>query len=708
MDSLFIHSSEVAACIGEHKYKKRWEAFQNVFERYKYGQEYKKAIERNRKLGISVTSKQERVQSILSNNTQLKDTVKDFLTKEVTTSDELKQSIDEFEDRLVTQEQVFKEKKQELKTQVVEKMKTQNELDMQISHLKKQRQRIDEEIMINESQSKNCDVLVESLQAVQTQIEALQKTKNQEESNLNQASVELQTVETTWTNFKETKKDMISQKQTEFGKQKEESLISSQVLGSISENNSKYYKKVLSTLPFVWGVGGKIDGLRDGELIEIKNRKSHIYDPLPNYDVIQLQCYMQILDLSKATLIQSLATENNTFVTKETVLHRDDAMWKDIIVPKLTEFVNTFYGFIHDPLLQDQFLQTPDNRKSVLLNSFMKSLTKKKNLKTDHATAKKSLVSESRPSKKQKTIILNVHRVAEQEGKKSNNTEAKINPDPLDAMDELMESTMSVKKRPEPPMEIMDKKVQTPFVPLACFFESPDMKLSPVDCSTPLHKLVPSTWSSKLESQFDLDYFKHLASFVDQDYKTFLVYPARTQLFTALEKCPFYQVKVVILGQDPYIHSGEAMGMSFSVPKGVKFPRSLKNIFEELKSDVGVNPTTGDLTCWATQGVLLLNTVLTVRDSKSDSHAGKGWEQFTTYIIRKLSEDRPHIVFLLWGGKAQTKKHLIDGSKHTILETSHPSPLSYTRGFQGCKHFSKTNEALSRHQQTPIDWNVRL
>jgi uracil-DNA glycosylase len=134
----------------------------------------------------------------------------------------------------------------------------------------------------------------------------------------------------------------------------------------------------------------------------------------------------------------------------------------------------------------------------------------------------------------------------------------------------------------------------------------------------------------------------------------------------------------------------------------------LKNIFDELKNDVGATPVTGDLSSWANQGVLLLNTVLTVRDSKSDSHAGKGWEQFTNHIIRQVSEHHSHVVFLLWGNKAQTKKNLINLSKHTVLETSHPSPLSYTRGFQGCKHFSKTNEALLKHNQQPIDWNVVL
>jgi uracil-DNA glycosylase len=436
-------------------------------------------------------------------------------------------------------------------------------------------------------------------------------------------------------------------------------------------------------------------------------------------------------------LIQSLATENNTFITKETVLQRDDTYWNETIVPKLTEFVRAFYVFVNDPLLQDRFLQTSDNRKSVLLNSFIKSATKqtvasntqttesKKTNRGNKRSSKKGMESDAQPSKKQKTTptgshlitsAINVSDVCKDDILPVVNELVNVSHDPIDAMDALMDSTIAIKNiKPIKTVKSTNSSsmnnisdIAKPAPIVACFFETPELSISAVDCSVPLYKLVPDTWASVLDSQFNLEYFKQLTSFVDQDYKTFIVYPPRPKIFTALEKCPFEQVKVVILGQDPYIHTGEAMGMSFSVPKGVKFPRSLKNIYEELKSDVNVTPTTGDLTAWANQGVLLLNTVLTVRDSKSDSHAGKGWEQFTNHIIRQISEQRPHVVFLLWGGKAQSKKPLINTSKHTILETSHPSPLSYTRGFQGCKHFSKANEALKQHGQTPIDWNVSL
>lgn len=750
MDTLFIHSSEVAACIGEHRYKKRWEAFQSIFERYKYGQEYKKAIERNRKLGVTIISKEERFKNVLTSNDQLKQEAQSLLSKEIKTSEDLKHTIEEFEEHLVTKEQDFKQKKQSLKTHVLEKAQQKSDLDAQITRLKKQEQLIDQEILINESQSKDCESLITNLKSVQSQLQSIIQSKDQVSTELNQVSIELSNTEHAWNDFKETKKELISQKQTQFGKQKEDTLISSHALGAISENNSKYYKKLISSQPFEWGIGGKIDGLRDGELIEIKNRKSHIYDPLPVYDVIQLQCYIQILDLSKATLIQSLATENNTFVTKETVLQRDNTYWNETIIPKLTEFVHAFYVFVNDPLQQDRFLQTSDNRKSVLLNSFIKSATKQMIVSTKPAESKKTLHKrltkkdmefDVSPSKKQKTTSTSSHLITSainvldvcKNGLPSVETEiGDVSKDPIDAMDALMDSTIAIKNinpitttkeinmpvtsntsdqssdvtNPSDVTKPSDNSKPAPIV--ACFFETPELQMAAVDCSVPLYKLVPDTWVSVLNSQFNLEYFKQLTAFVDQDYKTFLVHPPRSKIFTALEKCPFDKTKVVILGQDPYIHTGEAMGMSFSVPKGVKFPRSLKNIYEELKADVNITPTTGDLTSWADQGVLLLNTVLTVRDSKSDSHAGKGWEQFTNHIIRQISERLPHVVFLLWGGKAQSKKPLINTSKHTILETSHPSPLSYTRGFQGCKHFSKTNEALKQHGQTPIDWNVSL
>ncbi|MES2388213.1 MAG: uracil-DNA glycosylase [Bacteroidota bacterium] len=218
---------------------------------------------------------------------------------------------------------------------------------------------------------------------------------------------------------------------------------------------------------------------------------------------------------------------------------------------------------------------------------------------------------------------------------------------------------------------------------------------------------IEESWKQVLAEEFEQDYFKNLVSFVKQEYASQLIYPPAKQIFNAFEHCPFSKTKVVILGQDPYHGPAQAMGLCFSVNKGVAIPPSLVNIFKELKTDTGISPPAhGDLTHWADQGVLLLNTVLTVRAGQANSHQGKGWERFTDSVIRLLSEQKENLVFILWGSPAQRKGEIIDASRHLVLKSVHPSPLSVHRGFYGSKPFSQTNAWLHKHGQTEIDWQV--
>ena len=220
---------------------------------------------------------------------------------------------------------------------------------------------------------------------------------------------------------------------------------------------------------------------------------------------------------------------------------------------------------------------------------------------------------------------------------------------------------------------------------------------------------LEKSWLSVLEKEFTKPYMIGLKSFLQDEKKAGqLIYPPADSIFRALNITPFDHVKVIILGQDPFHGAGQAHGLSFSVPKGVPIPPSLKNIYKELIEDVNIRqPMSGDLTSWAKQGVLLLNSTLTVRAGQAGSHQKKGWEQFTNTIISKLSTDRQGLVFLLWGAYARAKKELIDQSVHFILESAHPSPFSAHTGFLGSKQFSKTNELLLSMNKTPIDWEVQ-
>lgn len=213
------------------------------------------------------------------------------------------------------------------------------------------------------------------------------------------------------------------------------------------------------------------------------------------------------------------------------------------------------------------------------------------------------------------------------------------------------------------------------------------------------------TWNKMLNGECEKPYFKQLLSTVGEAYATKIVFPPQELVFNALHLCPFEDVRVVILGQDPYHGPGQAHGLSFSVPDGIKTPPSLRNIYKEITSDLGKEmPISGDLEHWTAQGVLLLNATLTVEAGQPGSHQKLGWETFTDTIIRKISDEKEHVVFLLWGNFARAKCALIDDTKHLILYAPHPSPLSAYTGFFGSRHFSKTNTYLASHGITPIEW----
>jgi uracil-DNA glycosylase len=218
---------------------------------------------------------------------------------------------------------------------------------------------------------------------------------------------------------------------------------------------------------------------------------------------------------------------------------------------------------------------------------------------------------------------------------------------------------------------------------------------------------IEETWYEALQTEFAKDYFLELKKVLQQEKQSYSIYPPGNRIFSAFNLCPLTAVKVVILGQDPYHGRGQAHGLSFSVPDGIKPPPSLQNIFKELNADLNIPiPRTGNLEKWAAQGVLLINATLTVRAGDAGSHQGLGWETFTDRVIQLISDLRAGVVFLLWGKFAQAKVHLIDQSKHFVLTAPHPSPFSANRGFFGCQHFSKTNQILKENGLGEIDWRL--
>lgn len=216
-------------------------------------------------------------------------------------------------------------------------------------------------------------------------------------------------------------------------------------------------------------------------------------------------------------------------------------------------------------------------------------------------------------------------------------------------------------------------------------------------------------WDELLGGLFSDERYLKIREFLKYEYNNYIVYPDMYDLFNCFRYTPLNELKAVILGQDPYHEPNQAHGLCFSVKKGVALPPSLQNIYKEIQSDLGIRePLCGDLTKWAKEGVLLLNTTLTVREHRANSHSKCGWAWFTDSVIKLISENTQNTVFILWGGNARSKAPLIDGSKHLILQCAHPSPLSAFNGFFGCRHFSKTNEYLSAHGKKPVDWNLNI
>lgn len=216
---------------------------------------------------------------------------------------------------------------------------------------------------------------------------------------------------------------------------------------------------------------------------------------------------------------------------------------------------------------------------------------------------------------------------------------------------------------------------------------------------------IESSWQNALAAEFEKDYFKNLTDFVRNEYKTKKVFPPGKLIFNAFDQCPFDEVKVVIIGQDPYHNDGQAHGLCFSVNDGIEFPPSLINIFKEIERDLSIAfPESGNLMRWAKQGVLLLNATLTVEAHKAGSHQGKGWETFTDAVIARLATQKEHLVFMLWGNYAQQKGAIVDPNRHLVLKSVHPSPLSAYRGFIGCGHFSAANAYLLKMGKKEINW----
>lgn len=222
-------------------------------------------------------------------------------------------------------------------------------------------------------------------------------------------------------------------------------------------------------------------------------------------------------------------------------------------------------------------------------------------------------------------------------------------------------------------------------------------------------KMLPDSWEAFLQNEFETESFKKLKAFLKEEINQGqTLYPHPKNILRALDLCPPSKTKVVLIGQDPYHGPGQAHGLSFSVPKEIKIPPSLQNIYKEIHADLKLPiPNHGNLESWASQGVLLLNATLTVRKSAPASHSRKGWEPFTDHVIQYLNEKGSHIVFLLWGRYAQEKGSMINKNRHCLLKAAHPSPFSAHSGFFGCKHFSKTNEYLTNHEKEPIDWEIR-
>ena len=335
--------SEIAACIGENKYKKQWEAFETLFMRFDDGHFYKEAMKRMKNNGCQILSTTEKVEKIACDVT-MQPVIQDFMQSKTQTARDLQHAIETFEVNTSMKEVHFKEQQDHLKRKLNTQLLMEEDLKRQYTQP-------------NDNLKQKID---------QVQIERQETTKK------------ISCHEKEWMDFKCAKTELIRQKQTKFGHDKEESLIQSNLLGNVIGNNSELYKVFLGSHPIRWGICGRIDGFRDGKLIEIKNRKSHIFNPLPKYDIIQVQCYLHIIGLQEATLIQSLALGNGEYELHETVIYRDDVYWQKCIFPELYAMISLLHRFCSDKLLQDQYFQTADNKKTMLFKKMQKPHKKSK------------------------------------------------------------------------------------------------------------------------------------------------------------------------------------------------------------------------------------------------------------------------------------------------------------------------------------------
>ena len=402
--SFLFHCSEVAACIGDNKYKKRWEAFESIFKRIQGGKYYTEAVDRLAKLGFRVLTTNEKIDNISKNaqHTDVKSMVDDFLQKPAQTSHDLRQAIDTFELNMIAEEKCFKDQKCSLKsllqTQLSEEEHLVREYEQIINLNENRKHQVIQEHHHQSDLFPYMPAIVTTTQGDvplgKDEIDKMQQELSELQANRKSTAAKLLSHEKEWSDFKVAKSELIRQKQTAFGREKEDVLIQSGSIGSITSNNAELYTAVLGSEPIQWGICGRIDGFRNGELVEIKHRKSHIYNPLPIYDVIQVHCYMQILGLEKATLIQSLALGDGTFQTDETTILRDDTYWHEHILPGLKTMVACLDDFCRDSLLQDQFFQTSNAKRTFLMNKMLK---KHENCKRTKTTPK---ISKSHDSSK--------------------------------------------------------------------------------------------------------------------------------------------------------------------------------------------------------------------------------------------------------------------------------------------------------------------
>lgn len=624
---LILYASEIAAAIGLNKYKTKTETLLKVWKRqtkqYKHACEYMLAHH-----NLDVTADDSSIEIITEQD--LTSNVQQLNQSQTETSADLYAAVEKFNEEVADKLNVLRSQKRNLRQCITD-------IDNQLTTI-----------------SPDADT------------ETLTTLKKQKTDHMTQ----LNTYETKAYILTKTASEITSQKMYHYGHQQEQKIVTAPA-SNISDSNDKFYKKQIDGDFFV---GGRIDGFRDGKLIEIKNRKTKIYEKLPDYDIIQVQCYMFLLDLNECYVEQYLTDDDGETYKHETCVKRDRKLWTDFVVPNMCLFVETLREFMNNMDIVHKYFTTPENKRA-------RGIT--------------GLFTKTRKRLHVASTVPNLHYCCSEVIKNNNN---------------MQQQSLTTSQQPPPQLSVSE------YIKQFRFFEDDSNNSNSIDeswyqvpnFSVDLIDLIPQSW------QFLRKFLtSRLSNYVDNEYRKSLVFPSRNQIFNALELCgDVSNVKVVILGADPYIRLSQAHGLAFSIQRtcpASNFPPSLKNIFNEIKRDLGLDNFTaghGCLESWARQGVLLLNPILTVREGQSNSHFKSGWKEFTAEIIKHINETLTNVVFLLWGRSAQAYAENIDQTKHLILQTSHPSPLSVNRGFLGCGHFSKCNAYLTEHTKTPIDWTI--